>query len=204
MFIPESLAIGTICTKALNVTTVVDVLFPLVLTCQDILWIACCRVVCNTADHASDHVGWVNCMTDLNSLCGSNEFIVQMLVCILVFNVFMLLAIKVKEHDCVVDFIECQPVMNKALVFCKTCCSKSDEVFDCFSVEPATAVFFQIQRCIEVPDCNEWFDTILLHFKEHTTIEFNAFSVRFLFKTCRIQSGPGNGHSELLESHFRK
>ena len=126
-------------------------------------------------------------MADLNRLGTGDKLIMQMLVGILIVCVGMGAA-DTEELDRVVDFVEGQPVMNQALELGKAGGREADKMFDRFSVQPAAAMFFQIQRCVEMPDRDQRFDSVLVHFLEHVTVEFNTFLERCLFQTCREQA----------------
>ena len=139
---------------------------------KDVLWITGCRIPCNTADHTSDHVFRVDFMSDPDCLCGSDKLIMQMLVGILICLVRQACG-HTQELDGVVDLIECQPMMNQSLVFREACLSEPDIMVDGLSVKPSAAMFFQIERCIEMPDSNQRFNAVLMHFFKHVTIEFH-------------------------------
>ena len=101
-----------------------------------------------------------------------------------------------------VDFVECQPVLDSVLIAVNDRSCEVHEEVDRLSVVPAVVFQNQMQRRFVMGNGNQRFNIVLLQFCKYIVIELQAFFIRCFFITLRVNTAPGDGHTEYFESHL--
>ena len=106
---------------------------------------------------------------------------------------------EVKDH---VDLIECQPVFYKPFISCE---EHGDEFLieiNEFTVLPSAVLLNQVDRAVEMCDCDKGLDSVFAALFEYIFIELKPFLVRLCLVPVREDTCPCDGETVCLESHL--
>ena len=106
------------------------------------------------------------------------------------------------EHG--VDLVEGQPVFHQSLVAGEHGLAELDKQVDYLPPVPAVIVVSQIQGHLVVMKGHQGLDAPLLHGPEQVLVELKPLLVGLLLQAGGIDSGPLDGNSQGLKTHFLK
>ena len=164
-------------------------------------------ICCAQRQHAADLCTRYHLMAGFDSQCIGHKHI----VCSLILPLRCIGIIchhhagcQIRQLEGVVDLVESHPVLDLILVALKQHLAVALKEADQLAVVPATVLFDQRQRSLEVRDCDHRFNAPAVQFPEHILVVAQTLLVGLGIVAVRENATPCNGGAQALHAHLAK